>query len=173
MLDKRQTKMIKLNVRFLLLGISLLVTMKEKDMALIDKLKTLRMKISRFDVNSFFPEDYGEDVCYVEFGQHLILRDILKMASELELLTFQFLKIIGLDDFVDIDDDDDYERKEAMETLIAKIHTVDPFSDIFWKLPQEFMLVTKILAEYPQPLYVKSTKLLSELAWKFETLGGN
>jgi len=142
-------------------------------MALIDKLKTLRMKISRFDVNSVFPEDYSEDVCYVEFGQQLILREILKMASQLELFTFQFLKIIALDEFVDIDDDDDYERKEAMETLIAKIHTVDPFSDIFWKLPKEFILVSKIVAEYPQPLYVKSVKLLSELAWKYETLGGN
>jgi len=140
-------------------------------MSLIYELEELYRDVSRFDVHSFFPETYSDDVCYVEFSQQLMLRELLNMITRQEKFLLRLLEIFKVDGYARMEDDS--EREEKIKIFTDKIYKFDPFALKEGVLPKEFIEIKERLKGEPQPVYVNAIRTLNELSWKQEMLGGN
>ncbi len=138
-----------------------------------DELEKLQMEVSRFDVNAFFPEEYNDELCYLEYSKGILLKEIQKMIATLGDFTLRFIKLFNVNGYTPTDATEEENIKIKFEALKEDIYGADPFANLEVSIPDEFIDIKNKLLDAPVPIYVSAIKALDALAWKHETLGGN
>jgi hypothetical protein len=126
-------------------------------------------KIIPIDVDSIFPEEISQDVCYTEMGKQLLLEEIKEIRENLGWQLFYFLEMMGAGEPRKEEEDLSPDR---LSQLIRGI-SADPFAEVKPHFSPEFQKLIDNAKRYHQSTYRLVVKILTELAWKHEVLGDN